>query len=169
MSWRKRQKNYIDSISEMLEDLGIGPNSQRRLPDPDRVVAYLATRSGKRFDVNFFMDGTDLVYESVVEKAVSGRRDSALLFYQTLLAYNATISKMGFALVASREGWMLILKGTQEYRHVDADFLCDLIQYYEFVYSRHVERIKQLADELGLEFDGKLDEALRAFVEGVIE
>lgn len=165
----ERQQRYLNDVSQILEGLGIGPNSQRRMSSPDRIVAFLRTQNGKRFDINFFMDGTELVYESVVAKAVSGHPANALRFYQTLLTYNSTVSKINFGLVSSKNGWMLILKGAQDYRFVNATFLHDLLLYFNFCYSTHVERIILLAQELSLTFSGKLDDAIRLFVEGIIE
>jgi hypothetical protein len=164
-----KQKRYLNDVSQILEGLGIGLNSQRRMSQPDRIVASLRTRNGKRFDINFFIDGTEVVYESVVAKAVSGDPNNALRFYQTLLTYNSTASKINFSLVSSNNGWLIILKGAQEYKYVDANFVHDLLMHYDLAYSSHVERIMHLAQELCLTFSGKLDEAIRLFVEGIVE
>lgn len=165
----EKQKRYLTDVSQILEGLGIGSNSQRRVSQPDRIVASLKSRNGKRFDINFFMDGTELVYESVVAKAASGHSENEVRFYQTLLGYNSTTSKINFGLVSSNNGWMITLRGCQEYKYVDANFLYDLLMYYDLAYSDHVERIIHLAQELGLTFSGKLDEAIKLFVEGIIE
>lgn len=165
----EKQKRYLNDVSQILEGLGIGLNSQRRMSQPDRIVASLKTRNGKRFDINFFMDGTELVYEAVVAKAASGNPDNELRFYQTLLTYNSTASKINFGLVSSNNGWLMILKGSQEYKYVDANFVYDLLMHYDLAYSSHIERIMHLAQELRLTFSGKLDEAIKSFVEGIIE
>ncbi len=57
----------------------------------------------------------------------------------------------------------------QKRRFVDANFLYDLLMHYDLAYCNHVERIMHLAQELRLTFSGKLDEAIKSFVEGIIE
>ena len=169
MAWGKLKSKYLDDISDLLSGLGIKDSSQRRYSNPDRLVAYLTTRTGERYDINFFMEGRFVVYESVVFEACTGNPEHETLLYQTMMGYNATIPLIGFALVDSKGTWEVILKGNQEYKNLDARSLHQIIEYYDLAWSKHVPRLKELSTELGLEFTGKLDNAIRSFIEGIID
>jgi hypothetical protein len=167
---KPKPKDYLSNISALFEGLGIKRDSQRRFnsTDDDRLVVYLATPGGRQYDINFWMNGEGLVYESVVKKAFTGKAESVAVFYQTLLGYNAAMSKLNFALVSSDNGWLLLLQGETEYKNVDAKFLYDLVKYYEFAYSKHVEAIEDLADELQLKPRGNLDRVIQSFLDRIL-
>jgi hypothetical protein len=121
--------------------------------------------------VNFITDtGGDVIIESVVSKSASSNNVSNdRIFYQTLLGYNSTVPYLAFALIDIQGEYHITLKAAFRCSFLNPQVIFDVLNLYDLAYSQHIPRIEEVAEELGLSFTGRLDRALRQFIEGIIE
>lgn len=161
----RKNENCLDDLSGLLDELGISRNNnQHRQYNPEKLIVYLTARTGRRYQVIFWMNEDELIFESVVRKAATGNPSKLSGFYQALLSYNSAMSNINFSLARGSQSWFILLKGSQEYRNVTPKFLINLFALYDLAYSKHVPAIEDIAKEMGINFDGKLSDLVKEFV-----
>lgn len=160
-------KNYIDQVQQWLAKMGF---YQLTRESDNMLKAKLTTESGgTHYTVIFYTDGSDVFIESPVFKTVSGDLQNVVLFYETLLAYNASISHFQFGMVKSgNDSMLLILRNAQKGVFFKQIYFMEIFKILNLIYSEHVPRLKKIAQDFDLTFDGILAKKAISSVSNVL-
>ncbi|MBE7433805.1 MAG: hypothetical protein HS100_07795 [Anaerolineales bacterium] len=150
LGWKRVPKDYLEDISQMITEMGLKPIRREN----ESLQVYCVSKNGSGFYVRFFMHEGELVFESPFKKSAHGTSENVAAFNQALLAYNTKMTKLSFSLAKGRDGWVILLRGAGEYKTVTPDFLYNIFNYFNFVYTTFIPEIEDMATEWNIKFNG---------------
>lgn len=155
----------LDKIQNWLRHLEIPVSKD----SPDRISAFIETKDDIKFRLFFFIFNEDIVIESLAFKAVSGDPANQALFFQTLLAYNATVSPISFAIVGMKKDELgIILRASVPSNQLTLEELSNLLNSFRIAFTTHIPNLLSLGTELGLSFSGKQSLDLSNLVKAIL-
>ena len=140
----------IKRLQKILTGLGV-----KFTQSSHRIRAIFSPISGVRYTVYFNSHGGRLHMEAPVFKVVSGPDRYVRLFFATLLTYNSAIYPFAFAQASVKQGRaQLMLRYTPDCDTLSAYDIKTAVESLNEIFVYHVPRLKDLAQEYGLEFTG---------------
>lgn len=146
-------KDCIDNVQEILNDLGLRSNT--RISD-QKLRAIVEPKTGVRYTVYFLEQNNRILIEAIVAKSVSGKNQRHLaLFHETLLTYNSSVFPFSFAITKVKDGFLnIILRYSPSCTQIDANELKYSVEALNEAFCMHIPKIKELAEDSDLKFTG---------------
>lgn len=158
----------IDRIVSWLDDT---TNLHYKRVDNQSLRLSLRTEQGIGFTVYVLEDFDFVLIESLVFRAISSsHHENISAFYETLLAYNSAIRPFSFAMILIAENQArLMLSAAYPCRDFKREHLENAVGLLNVAFSKHIPRLKELARELNLQFNGSVNESFGTNIDFVLE
>ncbi len=151
-----RAESCIDKIERWLKHMGI--DSIHRNGNAELEAKLQTSNLGHKYTLHFYFFQDRFLIESFVFKGISGKPQNVELFQRTLLAYNGAVSigRISFAYVPLRNGEPgVVMQTSQDCSSITIEELKNILDSYNVAYASHIPKIKEMIDELDLNFIGK--------------
>lgn len=149
-------ESCIDKIERWLKFMGI--DSIQRNGNAELEVRLQTSNIGHKYILHFYFFQDRFLIESFVFKGVSGKPQNVELFQRALLAYNgaAAIERISFAYIPLKNGEPgVVMQTSQNCASISIEELKNILDSYNVSYAVHIPKIKEMIDELDLNFMGK--------------